>query len=48
MIEATPTVVPMSAATCGSSESDERTIAWLANPARARNTMALVREGDGG
>ena len=42
MIEAAPTVTPMSAAICGSSESPARTIAWLAKPASASSAMAEV------
>jgi antitoxin ParD1/3/4 len=48
MIDATPTVTPKSAAICGSSESAERTIAWLAKPATARNAMARVGDLSGG
>jgi len=40
-------VTPKSPAICGSSESADRTIAWLANPATASSTMALVCEGTG-
>src|SRR5262245_40656372 len=42
MMEAAPTVTPRSVAICGSSESADRTMAWLAKPATARNTMARV------
>src|SRR5271169_5775928 len=44
---AAPTVTPKSTAICGSSESAERTIAWLANPATASSTMARVCDGTG-
>src|SRR5215475_2627052 len=47
MIEAAPTVTAKSAAICGSSESVERTIAWLAKPATARSAMARVGVGVG-
>ena len=42
MIEAAPTVTPISVAICGSSESGARTIAWLAKPASASSAMARV------
>ena len=42
MIEAAPTVTPISAAICGSSESDARTFAWLENPASASSAIARV------
>src|SRR4051812_34055901 len=42
MTDAAPTVTPRSTAICGKSESAERTMAWLAKPATARNTMARV------
>src|SRR5882672_3927317 len=49
MIEAAPTVTPLSAAICGSSESAARTIAWLEKPASASSAMARVGvwEGEG-
>src|SRR5262245_18421182 len=49
MTEAAPTLTPRSLAICGRSESAERTIAWLAKPATARNTMGRVgvRGGEG-
>ena len=40
MIEAVPTVTPISVAICGSSESAARTIAWLEKPASASNAIA--------
>src|SRR4051794_6404968 len=46
-MEATPTVTPKSAAICGSNVSAERTIAWLAKLADARNTTARVGERGG-
>ena len=42
MIEAAPTVTPMSVAICGKSESAARTIAWLAKPATASSAIARV------
>ena len=42
MIEASPTVVPKSAAICGNSKSVTRTMAWLAKPATASRTMERV------
>src|SRR5712691_11429075 len=51
MIEAAPMLTPRSAAICGSSESADRTIAWLAKPATARKTIARVGvwwDGDNG
>src|SRR4051794_22513202 len=48
MIEAAPTVTPISAAICGSSESAARTIAWLEKPATASSAMARVGSGDAG
>src|SRR6185369_11259234 len=39
---AAPTVTPISAAICGSSESAARTIAWLEKPASASSAMARV------
>src|SRR5712675_551911 len=47
MIEAAPTVTARSEAICGSSESADRTIDWLANPATASSTMARVWDGTG-
>ena len=47
MIEAAPIVTARSAAICGSSESADRTIDWLANPATASSTMARVWDGTG-
>src|SRR5882672_10193997 len=47
MTEAAPTVTAKSVAICGSSESAERTIDWLAKPARASSTMARVWDGKG-
>src|SRR4030081_3348271 len=47
MMEAAPTVTARSEAICGSSESADRTIDWLANPATASNTMARVWDGTG-
>jgi hypothetical protein len=41
-MEASPTVVPKSAAICGNSESVTRTIAWLAKPATASRMMERV------
>ena len=41
-IEAAPTLTPRSAAICGSSESDTRTIDWLAKEASASSVMAEV------
>src|SRR5215813_8768238 len=41
-MEASPTVVPKSAAICGNSESVTRTIAWLAKPAAASRMMERV------
>src|SRR5438445_4569741 len=46
MIEAAPTVTPISVAICGSSESAARTIAWLEKPASASNAMARVGVGE--
>src|SRR5262249_38873017 len=48
MMEAAPTVTPRSWAICGSSESADRTIAWLAKPATARKTIARLGLGEGG
>src|SRR5712672_2294 len=47
MMEAAPIVTARSAAICGSSESADRTIDWLANPATASSTMARVWDGTG-
>src|SRR3979490_1450415 len=47
MMEAAPTVTARSEAICGSSESADRTIDWLANPATASNTMARAGDGTG-
>ena len=53
-IAAAPTVVPKSAAICGSSESATRTSAWLAKLATASSTIARIgrcgraRDGHGG
>ena len=44
-IAAAPTVVPKSAAICGSSESVTRTWAWLAKAAIANSTMERVGVG---
>src|SRR6478609_4112733 len=41
-IEAAPTLTPRSAEICGNSESDTRTIDWLAKEASASSVMALV------
>jgi len=41
-MDAWPTVVPKSAAICGSSESVTRTMAWLAKPAPASRTIERV------
>ena len=41
-IEAAPTLTPMSVEICGKSESETRTIDWLANDATARSVMAEV------
>jgi hypothetical protein len=41
-IEAAPTLTPKSAEICGNSESDTRTIDWLAKEASASRVMALV------
>src|SRR3954447_21262778 len=48
MIDAAPTVTPISAAICGSSESAARTIAWLEKPASASNAMARIGVWDAG
>ena len=47
MIDAAPTVTPMSAAICGSSESVARTIAWPEKPASASSAIARVGVGAG-
>src|SRR5262249_15027697 len=52
MTDAAPTVTARSAAICGNSESAERTIDWLANPAATRSPIARVcgrrgNDGDG-
>src|SRR3979490_814618 len=47
MIEAAPTVTARSEAICGNSESADRTIDWLANPATASSTMARGWGGTG-
>jgi hypothetical protein len=50
-MEAAPTLTPKSADICGKSESDTRTIDWLAKEATASSVMALValpRDGRGG
>src|SRR5262249_47433387 len=41
-IEAAPTLTPKSAEICGKSESETRTIDWLAKEASARSVMAEV------
>jgi len=41
-IEAAPTLTPMSVEICGNSESETRTIDWLANDATAKSVMAEV------
>jgi len=41
-IEAAPTLTPMSVEICGNSESETRTIDWLANEATARSVIAEV------
>src|SRR3954447_25852712 len=46
-IEVAPTLALRSAATCGSSESMTRTIAWLEKAAIARITIARVGLGSG-
>jgi hypothetical protein len=47
MIEAVPMLTAKLAAICGSRESAARTMAWLANPATARNAIARVGDGTG-
>jgi hypothetical protein len=41
-IEAEPTLTPKSVAICGNSESETRTIDWLAKEASASSVMAEV------
>ena len=41
-IEAAPTLTPMSVEICGNSESETRTIDWLAKDATAKSVMAEV------
>src|SRR5215510_8360880 len=41
-IDAAPTLTPKSAEICGNSESETRTIDWLAKEARASSVIALV------